>query len=113
MSIRKKEEMWLSLSERILNERPERLQELLLEISKKHPEMSFYATDLARLRMAGGEKAEELRRLCRSRSVDRIEAIAGRGRDPGCRALAFLAGLLRTSLAGGDGERNSGRGVSH
>ncbi|GEM_PF-3371520 len=90
-------EEWIAVSERILHARPEELQQLLLDISKQHPEMSFYATDLARLRMAGRKKAKELEQLWRDRSAERINAMA-RSRpgttDPGSRALAFLATLV-------------------
>ncbi len=97
-------EGWISVSERILHEQPERLQELLLDISRRHPEMSFYATDLARLRMAGRE--QELEQLWQARSVERIDAIINRryeADDPTCRAMAFLATLVRAKL-----ERNRG-----
>ncbi len=99
------EEQWISMSERILNEQPERLQRLLLDIARNHPEMSFFATDLARLRMAGREWDQELRRLWQARSAARIDAIVNKPRsteDPVCRPLPFLAALVRSRLENDD-----------
>ncbi|HEB51582.1 MAG TPA: hypothetical protein ENI89_13325 [Desulfobulbus sp.] len=97
-------EEWIAVSERILREQPEKLQELLLDIAKKYPEMSFFATDLARLRMAGGEHEKELEQLWQAPSVERIDAIVNsthQAGDPARRALRFLACLVRTRLDSG------------
>ena len=92
---------WISVSERILNEQPERLQGLLLDISIRYPEQSFFAADLARLRMAGEEMEERLQQLWRARSADTLDSIARcRQEEPACRVLNFLADLVRSRLDG-------------
>ncbi len=114
-NVHAEKEEWISVSERILHEQPERLQELLLDISRRHPEMSFYAADLARLRMAGREREKELEELWQARSEDRIDAIVNNhfpAGDPLCRALSFLAGLVRTRLTGRE-RGQAGRDLCH
>ena len=97
-------EKWLATTSQVLHERPERLQKLVLHISKKDPEMGFYAADLACLRMSGLEMDKLLSRIWNADSVRNIDEILDRQpprRYPSCQAMNFLASLIKLDLTRG------------
>ena len=95
---------WLSTTSQVLHEQPERLQKLVLQISKKNPAMGFYASDLARLRMSGMEMEDILTRIWNADSVHIVDQIVNRqpeAEHPCSGALAFLADLIKSDLTMG------------
>ena len=97
---------WFSTTFQVLYERPERLQKIVLHISKENPEMGSYASDLARLRMSGLVMEDILIRIWNADSVGHVDQILKQQilvnfpctPTP---ALAFLADLIKTDLARG------------
>ncbi len=96
-----KSEKWLRTTSRVLYERPERLQRIVLDIAKENPELGSYASDVAKLRMSGlvmegilfgiwhADSAGYVDQLLRQQPMTYIP------RSP---ALSFLAELIKTDL---------------
>jgi hypothetical protein len=92
---------WLSTTSDILSAQPEGLQKLLLQISKKDPDVSLYASDLAKLRMSGMEMENILTRIWHADTISCIDQIISRQSGTGhpCPgALIFLAELIKINL---------------
>jgi len=92
---------WLSTTSDVLSVQPEGLQKLLLQISKKNPDVSFYASDLAKLRMSGVEMEDILTRIWNADSISSVDQIISRqsGTEHPCPgALIFLADLIKINL---------------
>ncbi len=92
---------WLSTTSRVLYERPERLQKIIYHISEENPEMSSYASDLAKLRMSGLVMENILVGIWNADSPDHVDELLRRqilANIPSSPALAFLAELIKTDL---------------
>ena len=95
---------WLTTTSQILHERPERLQKLVLHISRKNPDMGFYAANLAGLRMAGMEMDAALSRLWNADSARHIDEILDSSPlvdHPSSQAVTFLATLIKIDMTRG------------
>jgi hypothetical protein len=95
---------WLATTSQVLHERPERLQKLVLHISKKNPDLGFYAADLASLRMSGLEFDNILAGIWNADSVRRIDEIIRRqpaDGHPAAQAIEFMAALIKADLTRG------------
>ncbi|RUM35544.1 MAG: hypothetical protein DSY50_04460 [Desulfobulbus sp.] len=94
---------WLSATSRVLHERPERLQHLIMQIANNSPEMGRYASDLARLRMSGIIMENMLFKIWKansSRQVDQIILQSYQFEHPCTGALTVLADLIKKDLSG-------------
>ena len=94
-------EKWLSTTSEVMGAQLEGLQELLLRISKKDPDVSFYASDLAKLRMSGLEMENTLSRIWNADSTSTVDQIIighYETKHPGIGALTFLADLVKIKL---------------
>ncbi len=99
--LRKQDWSWLTTTSRILHERPERLQHLVMQIADKYPEMGCYASDIARLRMSGIVMENLLFMLWKadsSRQVDSILDQSFQFEHPCTGALSVLADLIKQDL---------------
>jgi len=94
-------EKWLSTTSRVLYERPERLQKIVLDISRHTPEMGFYASDVAKLRMSGLVMEDILFGIWNADStgsVDQLLKQQSMTYMPHFPALSFLAELIKSDL---------------
>ena len=92
---------WLRTTSEVLNAQPEGLQKLLLQISMKDPDVSFYASDLAKLRMSGMEMENTLTRIWNadsSSTVDQIIIHQYETKHPCIGVLTFFADLVKNNL---------------
>ena len=92
---------WLNTTSRVLYERPERLQKLVLLISEQDQEMGAYASDLAKLRMSGLVMENILINIWNADSVDLVDKVLQQQilvNLPSTPALAFLANLIKIDL---------------
>ncbi len=99
---------WLTASSQILHEPPEHLQKLVLKISSKNPDMGFYASELASLRMSGLEMNDTLNKIWQADSAYRLEKIIAQqspDRQSPCHALPFLIDLKKIDLDTGSNRR--------
>jgi hypothetical protein len=94
-------EQWLSTTSRVLYERPERLQKTVLDISKGNPEMGYYASDVAKLRMSGLVMENILFGIWNADSAGYVDQLLKQQPTPYIQcspALSFLAELIKTDL---------------
>ena len=92
---------WIATTSDVLSVKPEGLQKLLLQISKKNPDVSFYASDLARLRMSSREMENMLTRIWHADSISSIDQIISRqskADHPCSGALKFFVNLIKINL---------------
>jgi len=92
---------WLNTTSQILHERPENLQKIVLQISKENPEIGFYASDLAKLRLSGLVMEDILVRIWNADSAAHVDQHLNRqilANLPSTPALSFLAELIKTDL---------------
>jgi len=93
---------WFSTTSQVLYERPERLQKIILHISKENPGMGFYASDLAKLRMSGLVMENILVGIWNADSVYHVDQLLKRqilANIPSSPALVFLAELIKADMA--------------
>jgi len=96
---------WFSTTSSILHERPERLQNLVLQVAKSSPEMGRYASDLARLRMSGIVMENMLFMIWKARSSVQVDQIITQSclfEHPCTGALTVLADVIKKDLSGRD-----------
>jgi hypothetical protein len=93
---------WLSTTSSVLHERPERLQNLVMQVGKTSPEMGRYASDLARLRMSGIVMENMLFMIWKARSSGQVDEIITQSyqfEHPCTGALTVLADLIKKDLS--------------
>lgn len=92
---------WFSTTSQVLEEQPEHLQRLVLHISRENPEMGFYASDLACLRMSGMEMDKTLSKIWHADSESCLEEIMTQQPDEAStssHALPFLIDLVKNNI---------------
>ncbi len=90
---------WLTATSQVLYGRPERLQQLVLEITEQTPELGCYASDLARLRMSGLIIESMLYKLWNAKTADLVDQLIQKQWDHPCAgAIHVLANLVKNDL---------------
>ena len=90
---------WLTATSKVLYERPERLQQLVMEIAEKNPEIGCYASDLARLRMSGLLLESLLFKLWNADSVDYVDQVMQEQWQHPCAGVVHvLANLIKNDM---------------
>ena len=100
--IKFQEKRWLNTTFDVLHEHPKHLQKLILQISRQNPDMGFYASDLARLRMSGMEMENLLTRIWNADSPSRVDQIVEtktKMEHPCSGALNVFADLIKNHLS--------------
>ncbi len=101
---------WLTTSSQVLHEPPEHLQKLVLKISSKNPDMGFYASELASLRMSGLKMNDTLNQIWQADSANGLEEIIAHQSPDGqslCHALPFLIDLKKIDLDNGSNRQQA------